>query len=293
MNDAPETPSANEEKPQSIFGVIIHSFFIVPFLIAVFCVLLFAAMSLLTHEKQTAYDLLNDVKAGSLTKRWQAAFELSKILSRPDLIPKDERFTTELIDAFKASKHDDDRVRQYLALAMGRTGKKEFLKPLLAEINEEKEQNLVAVIYALGMLKDKAAIPAIVKFLDHPVARVRSVAIVALGQIGDKSVVEKLKNALNDAEPNVQWGTAISLAYLGDNSGEEVLKKLLNRSYLSQFPEVDSQEQNQLILEAIKAAKKIHEPSLEAQIFELSKNAPNMTVRAAAMDYSEGKNELK
>ena len=62
MNDVQETPPVNDEKPKSIFGVIIHSFFIIPFLIAVFCVLLFAAVSLLTHEKQTAYDLLNDVK---------------------------------------------------------------------------------------------------------------------------------------------------------------------------------------------------------------------------------------
>lgn len=280
-----ETPPMPEEKPQSLFGVIIHSFFIIPFLIAVFCVLLFAAVSLLTHERQTVYDLLDDVKAGGASKRWQSAFELSRILSNPDLVPKDERFSSEISNAFKASIHDDDRVRQYLALAMGRTGKTEFLKPLLANINQEKEENLVMILYALGMLKDKSAVPAITKFLDHPAARVRSVAVVALGEIGERSAVEKLKNGLNDNEPNVQWGTAISLAHLGDNSGAPVLKKMLDRSYLSQLPEVDRDEQNQLILEAIKAAKKIRGLVFDDQISGLSKNDQNMTVRAAAMDY--------
>ena len=120
-----------EANPKSVFGIIVHSFFIIPFLIAVFCVILFTAISLLTREQQTAYDLLNDVKIGGLTKRWQAAFELSKILANPKLIPPEERFSTELIKAFRQSKQDDSRVRQYLALAMGRTGNSIYLAPLI------------------------------------------------------------------------------------------------------------------------------------------------------------------
>src|SRR5437879_1308656 len=102
-----------EEK--SFFKIIVHSFFIIPFLIVVFCLLLFTAVKLLTQEKRTAYDYLNDVKVGGLTKRWQGAFELSKILSHPALTPKDGRFANELINAYKQSHYDDNRVRQYLA----------------------------------------------------------------------------------------------------------------------------------------------------------------------------------
>ena len=69
-----ENTEPQEEKEKSFFSVIIHSFFVIPFLIAVFCVLLFTAVHLLTSEQQTVYDFLNDVKVGGATKRSQAPF---------------------------------------------------------------------------------------------------------------------------------------------------------------------------------------------------------------------------
>ena len=46
----------------------------------------------MTAEPNTARDYLEDVKIGGTTKRWQGAFELSKILSNPDMVPKDQLF---------------------------------------------------------------------------------------------------------------------------------------------------------------------------------------------------------
>ena len=66
--------------------------FVIPFLIAVFCVLLFTAIHLLTREQRGAEDYLADIKTGGLTKRWQGAFELSKILANPELVPDEDRF---------------------------------------------------------------------------------------------------------------------------------------------------------------------------------------------------------
>src|SRR3989338_4510034 len=153
--ESPDAPS------KSLFGVIIHSFFVVPFLIAVFCVLLFAAVRILTFEKHTAYDYLNDIKTGGLTKRWQAAFELSKLVANPQTLPQEERFYSELLHAFVDSKHDDTRVRQYLAITMGRVGRENFTQPLLEALQDAKEENLYAVVYALGLLKDKKASPSL------------------------------------------------------------------------------------------------------------------------------------
>ena len=280
----------NESQPErSFFGIIVHSFFVIPFLIAVFCVLLFTAVYLLTREQQTAYDYLEDVKTGGLTKRWQAAFELSKILANPALTPHDERFTAELSSAFKQSVHDDSRVRQYLALAMARTGNPGFFDLLSEHINEEREENLYAILYALGMLKDHRAVPVLEEFISHPQARIRSVAVVALGTIGDPSCKQILKKTLSDPEPNVQWGTAISLAQMGDGSGEGILLQLLNREELAKYPEVDPQEQNHLILAAIEASTHLHDPELDTVIQSLAHNDKNMNVRAAAMDYTNGR----
>lgn len=277
------TPDAPQEE-KSFFSIVIHSFFIIPFLIAVFCVLLFTGIHLLTREQRSVYDYLEDVKTGGLTKRWQGAFELSRILANPDLIPKDGRFTAELISAFEHAKHDDNRTRQYIALAMGRTGNAEFVQPLLDGLKDEKDINIPALIYALGMLKQKEAASALYSYADHSDSRIRSITIVALGNIAEPQSKKILKKHLNDPEPNVQWGAAISLAQMRDPAGKAILSRMLNRQYWMQFPEVDRSEQNNLILSAIGVGALINDSSLNAQIKEIAQTDPNMKIRAAAMD---------
>ena len=72
-----------EDRPKyekkSAVSVIIHSFFVVPFIIAIFAVIIFLIARIMTAEPNTARDYLEDVKIGGSTKRWQGAFELSKI----------------------------------------------------------------------------------------------------------------------------------------------------------------------------------------------------------------------
>ena len=273
----------SEIKEKSFKQVMVHSLIVIPFIIAVSCALLFAGIRLLTREKQTAYDLLEDVKVGGATKRWQSAFELSKMLVNQNLIPKEEGFTQEMIGAFRKSKQDDPRVRQYLALAMGRTGKAAFFEPLTEGIADEKDENLSAVIYAIGLLKDPRGAAILSQFLDHPDSRIRSIAVVAIGNIADPPSIGRLRKALSDSEPNVQWGAAISLAKMGDRTGKPVLLKMLDREYLSKFPEVDPEEQNYLLLSAIGAASLLNEPELNAQLERLTKTDRNMKVRAAAL----------
>ena len=182
-----------QKSDKSLFGVIVHSFFVIPFLIAVFSVLLFAAVRILTAEKQTVYDLLNDVKNGGRDKRWQAAFELSKTLANPALIPKDAKFERELIKAFEESQHDNSLVRQYLALAMGRAGSEEFVDPLIDAVKNEKEENLYSEIYALGLLRAPRSVGVISNYLDHPDSRIRLGSVIALGNIGDPATINLLK----------------------------------------------------------------------------------------------------
>ncbi len=284
MSDQSSAAENHEQEPRSFLGVIVHSFFIIPFLIVVFCLLLFTAIHLLTSENQTAYDYLENVKVGGLSKRWQAAFELSKLLAHPKQVPHEQRFVNEMLTAFKQSEHDDPRVRQYLALAMGRMGSPEFFEALSANIKSEKEENLYAIIYALGMLKDKRAIAALEPFLKHEQARIRSCTVVALGSIGTDPVKELLKRSLTDSEPNVQWGSAISLAQLGDNSGRDVLAQLLDRDYLAKFSEVDPLELNQLMIAAIEAIQHVQDQDLQRRVQELGVSDPNMKVRAAALE---------
>jgi HEAT repeat protein len=285
MNETPqlEEQSPKEEKP--FLNVLVHSFFVIPFLIAVFCLLLFAAMHLLTREKRSAYDYLNDVKMGGMTKRWQAAFELSKLLSNSKTVVHDEKFINQMISVYNDSKEDDPRVRQYLALAMGRAGEEKYLPTLLGSLPEEKEENLPSLIYAIGMIKNQDSAEKLFPFMEHQNSRIRSITAVALGNIGNLNSQNYLKKALNDQEPNVEWGSAISLAKLGDASGVTTILNLLDRSYLEKFPEVDSDEQTNLMLSAIDAAQNIKTDQVTAVIKNLSATDKNMNVRQAAFNY--------
>jgi len=284
-NDVRSEGPANEEKP--FLKVIVHSFFIIPFLIAVFCVLLFASIHLLTSEKRSVYDYLEDIKTGGINKRWQGAFELSKILANPKHVPDEERFVNEMVSAFKQAEHDDARIRQYLALAMGRSGDKRFLQPLLDNLKGNDEGTLAAVIYALGMLQEPQSALALHEFLDHQSARIRSISVVALGNIAHPSSVGPLRRSLYDPEANVQWGAAISLSRMGDASGSEVIAKLLDRKYLAQFSEVDTYEADQLMLTALDSAQRLDDSALRQQIIRLSTSDQNMLVRNKALEILE------
>ena len=279
-----EIKNIEQEEP-SFLKVIVHSFFIIPFLITVFCALLFGSIYLLTKENKTAQDYLNDVKIGGLTKRWQAAFELSKILSNKKLLPKKDQFYEELLKAFQDSTHDDPRVRQYLALAMGKTERKEYTEPLISALKEEKEENLPALIYGLGMLKDEGAIEPLSLFMEHTNPKIRSLAAVAIGNTGSSKARNILKKGLTDSEANVQWGSAIGLARMGDDAGREILGKLLTREYLSQFESIDSEEATNLVLAAVEAANHLESQELTQKILRLSQSDKNMTVRSEALNY--------
>ena len=119
-----EKKQVTNEQPEkkSALRVVIHSFFVVPLIIAIFALLIFLVVRIITSEPNTAQDYLEDVKIGGSTKRWQGAFELSKILSNPKSVPTDDRFASEMISIFEYASNDRDiRVRQYLAMAMGAT----------------------------------------------------------------------------------------------------------------------------------------------------------------------------
>lgn len=283
MNENNENkPVADEQK--SLFGVIIHSFFVVPFFLAVFSVLLYASVRILTMENRTVYDYLNDVKVGGLTKRWQSAFELSKILANPKLVPKDPKFTTELIRVFDKSVSDDSRVRQYLALAMAKSGDPDFIPTLVKAAANEKDENLGAFVYALGILKANHATDILLTHLKSDDPRLRLVTIMALGNIGDAKALSSIKPFLNDVEPNVQWEAAVALAKNGDATAVDLLVKLLDREYLAKFPEVDNEEQAHVMLTAIRSSANLKNKKIAERLEKISTTDQNMNVRSAAFE---------
>lgn len=281
-NGATPEAAAGPPEQRSFISVIIHSFFIIPFLIAVFAGLLVVTWRILTNEPHTVYDYLADVKVGGATKRWQAAFELSKILADPERVPPEPRFAAEMMGVFEAAERDDPRVRQYLALAMARAGNAEFLEPIGAALAEESEGTRFMLLVALGMFGRAEVAPQVTPYLSDESARVRSGAATALGLAGNPAAAPALQRALHDAEAAVTWDAALALARLGDLSGKAVLLDLLDREHLLQFPNVDDRDQNLLMVTVIEAVAGFADPEFEARIAALARDDPSLNVRRIA-----------
>ena len=276
-------PTPNEPE-KSILKVLFHSFVIIPFLVAASLVFVYSLFSLLPYEDATPFDYLNDIKIGGATKRWQSAFELSKILSSSDEISSDDRFISEMINVFEHSKHDDNRVRQYLALAMGRTGNHIFIDPLLSGIEDENTENIPAIIRALGLLESERAVQKLKPFLDHEDEHIRLQTVIAFGNIADPLAIEDLKKSLYDSQPNIRWDAAISLAKIGDDSGRDILLKLMEGKIFINFPEVDVREQDQARIVAIRAGVLLNDSIINNLIQELADKDENINIRKTAME---------
>ena len=283
IKNSENIPNDFPAEKKSILKVVIHSFFVVPFIIAIFGVLIFLMLRILTLEPRTAQDYLHDVKIGGNTKRWQGAFELSKILANPGMVPREERFVNDLISTFEYSeKERDDRIRIYLALAMGRTKDLRYATILEKTLNDENEEILAAVIYSLGLINSPTSLEQLLLMFEHESARVRHQVVVALGNYDGDQVQIILKQALHDPEPNVRWDAAIALAKQKDDSGRRILLDLMDRKYLDSFPNIDAVEQNQAILAAIRSSRDILDDELRQVLLDLMENDLNMKVRQAA-----------
>ncbi|MDP6578301.1 MAG: HEAT repeat domain-containing protein [Candidatus Marinimicrobia bacterium] len=273
---------ATESK--SSVRVIVHSFFVIPFLVAAFSVLVFFIWSLLTYEPRGAEDYITDIKIGGATKRWQSAYELSKILASPGWAPQGDRFSAEMLSAYEYALRDPDtRVRQYLIRAMGNSGLPEFSEIIQSALLEPDAAVVADAVYALGLIGGDQNLAPIIEMVQHQSSLVRNRSAIALGNLGLQDCIFPLQKLLHDVEPNVRWNAAVSLAKLGSDRGRDVLLSLLQRGYLDQFDDVDPYEQTEAMLTAINAATILEDPSLNAAILKLSQEDMNMKVRDAAI----------
>jgi hypothetical protein len=270
-------------KKESALKVIVHSFFVVPFIIAIFAVLIFLVTRIMTAEPNTAQDYLEDVKIGGATKRWQGAFELSKILSNPKMVPKDDRFVTEMINTFEYAINDRDiRIRQFLAIAMGATGDKRYVETIIKALDQNDSEIIMACAFALGNLKDTRAVEYLLDLLESGDSLVRLQSVIALGKIDDSRSIMALEKMLADIEPNVRWDAAVALAKQKNSSGRRIILDLLDRKYLNSFSNIDKVEQVQAMMVAINVAPLIKDSDLKASLLDLRKSDSNLKIREAA-----------
>jgi HEAT repeat protein len=263
---------------RTVFGLIV-----VPLLVVLACVGVFIGFGWLAYERQDIGDYLNDLRSFWPNRRWQAAYELSKILTAdPQALEREPGARAEVRRLFSESG-EDPRVRRYLALVLGKTGDREAL-PLLVEATSDADpETRIYALWSLGAIGDPAARPALAAALADPDPGVRKTAAFAVGALGEPALAEALRPLLGDGTADVRWNAAVALARLGDAAGAPVLEQMLERRLLAQTPGITAEQQEDAMLAAIPALAALRGAAAAPLLSRLAEEDPSLKVRQAAI----------
>jgi HEAT repeat protein len=297
--DAPDGP-APEEQPRQTTPFLVLQFFVFPLAIVAVCVAVFVIFGLIAGESRGARDYLAEVRGGSANRRWQAAFELSKVLqARKDPALSEPRFAEEAVRLFRESGTDDPRVRRYLALALGRLGDARAVPALLEAVEEgaAKERPVdpetqVYAVWALGAIGDASALPKLVALAGGPDPGLRKAAVHALGAFAGEVAQAALVKALGDATEDVRWNAAVALARRGEPRAAPILLEMMDRTHLADLDRrlrerglpdgLTPEQREEAILQAVAAAAVLPSPALRSALERLRDTDENLKVREAA-----------
>jgi HEAT repeat protein len=260
-------------------------FFIFPMAIVAVCVAVFVIFGLVASEGKSPRDYVTEVRSGGVSRRWQAAFELSKVLqSGKEAVAKDERLVQEIVSLYDESGNDDPRVRRYLAVALGRVGDRRAVPSLLRTLAtpEADPETIIYSVWALGAIGDASAAPTLVKLASSEDRGLRKAAVHALGSMPSPETRNALAGALGDAADDVRWNAALSLARQRDAAAAPVLAEMLDRSRLARVEGITPEQIEDAILQAVAATVTVPDPELLAALGRLRDSDPSLKVREAA-----------
>ena len=285
---------AGARKPLSTAPAIAVQFFLIPLLVVGATVLVYIGFRSLLSEDRSAEEYLTDIRSGGSNRRWPAAYELSRLMADREFVKREEAvLAPELTKAFAESKNDDPRVRQYLALTLGR-----LTPPLPAEtrqllveaLDDKDSQSRISAIWALGSTGEASVAADIERQYQSDDAGVRKMAVYALGSMPVSAGNETLVKALEDSEPDVQWNAAIALARHGRNEGVPVLRRMLDRAYVERNVTRQPQARDEVdpvgevMISGLRAIAALKEGALSEQVKALSTDDQNVKVRQAAIE---------
>jgi HEAT repeat protein len=281
-------------KPLSTAPAIAVQFFLIPLLVVGATVLVYIGFRSLLAEDRSAEEYLADIRSGGSNRQWPAAYELSRLMSDPDFVKKGEAaLAPELTKAFAASSDDDPRVRQYLALALGRLTPPipaDARRLLIEALNDKESQTRISAIWALGNTGDATVVPDIERMYASGDAGVRKMVVYVLGSMPIDAGNDTLVKALEDAEPDVQWNAAIALARHGRHEGVPVLRRMLDRAYVERNVTRQPQARDEVdpvgevMISGLRAVAALKAGDVSEQVKALSTDDQNVKVRQAAIE---------
>jgi len=280
--------------PLATAPAIAVQFFLIPLLVVGATALVYVGFRSLLSNDRSAEEYLTDIRSGGTNRRWPAAYELSRLMADPAFASKEEaRLAPELVKAFADSKGDDPRVRQYLALTLGRLGPPlpaDARQLLVAALEDPDSQTRISAIWALGWAGEASAAPEIARMYGSEDAGVRKMAVYALGSMPIEVGNETLVTALEDAQADVQWNAAVALARHGRNEGVPVLRRMLDRAYVERNVTRQPQSRDEIdpvgevMISGLRAIAALKESTLSGDVKTLSTDDRDLKVRQAAIE---------
>ena len=273
-----EPPLYAQESGLSLFLKL----FIVPAAIVLVALGIFLLGSLALHNPKSAEQYLRELKSDSTSRRWQSAFELSRLVAQGEKIQFDAGLRDQLIQTFEESQKDDPRVREYLALVLGHLKERKAVPALSKAVHDESVDVRVYSLWALGNIEDPSGGAAALEALSDPDLGVRRMAVGALSSLRYGPAKFALEKNLEDpAHPALRYDSALALARLKD---DKAVPALLEMTGLKASGKPEDEIIQSAKLAAIEGYKELKDGRLKEQIQSLSKNDPDLKVREAALE---------
>ncbi len=291
MDKLVERESATRN-PLAAAPALAVQFFLIPLVVVGVAILVYVGFRSLLEDDRSAQEYLTEIQMGGATRRWPAAYELSRLMADPE-VRKQGELTPALVEAFEAAADDDPRVRRYLAFAIGRLDPPlpaQAVTALTSALDDADDETRISVIWALGSSGDATVIPRLNALYDSSDAGVRKMVVYALGALPGETQMATLQTALQDTAPDVRWNAAVALARHGHDEGVPVIREMLDRPFLEQTVKRDASQYDDqdpvadVLISGVRAAAALNDSGLKATVEELSRQDRSMKVRQAALE---------
>jgi HEAT repeat protein len=159
----------------------------------------------------------------------------------------------------------------------------------LAALEDADAETRIYALWALGAIGDPQALAPLTARLADSDPGLRKTAAIALGELGLPEALPALRRALDDPIADVRWNGALALARLGSDAGVGVLREMLDRGQVALVPGITPEQQEDAMVEAVKALAAVGGADAEALLTRLADGDPSLKVRQAALEASRAR----
>ncbi len=238
---------------------LVIPFFLLPLIIVSLSVGLFLLFSKISTRQKTVSQYVEQLSSSSKHKKWQAAFELSRLLVKDPMSIESLQLEDTLISHYQHARPDEIDFKRYLIMVLANTGTHKSAKVFLDDLQSLVAfENEIYLIWSMGRLRFEQAKDTLLQKLSSSDAGLRKTAAYSLGMIKDLSVMPELENHLSDPDLDVAYNSALALSQMGNTKGEALILQLLDlEKFKSQSPKLRDAEREEMTISALIAVNNL------------------------------------